>query len=72
MKITQKARVALGEHQSDGMGMGNDGKEFKTIHCQCGWGAQFYYKDLPDGESNATPYLNGLIAGHQIEEMENV
>lgn len=71
MKVTQKARVALGEHQlaSTGTFSGTSGYGL-VAHCRCGWSAQFNYNQLPADDPNATPYIDGLMVGHQIEKME--
>lgn len=73
MKITQKARAELGRHQIASTGnyvVGSEGG--LTVNCRCGWSAEFPYTRLPDGEFNAAPYLDGLMAEHQVEWMEEV
>lgn len=70
MKITQKATVALGQHQLASTGNYTNGTDGGlTVHCRCGWTADFPYSQFPDN-GNATPYIDGLMATHQIEKME--
>lgn len=72
MKITQKATVALGQHQLASTGTYQKPPDDRglTVYCRCGWSVDFPFSHLPDGAFNATPYLDGLMATHQIEKME--
>lgn len=72
MKITQKATAELGRHQLASTGSYTRGADDRglSVNCRCGWHAEFDFSQLPDGEFNATPYIDGMIATHQIEKME--
>lgn len=73
MQITQKARVELGEHQIAATGVisGNKPADYgSSLTCSCGEYLTFMHIDLQDDESDATPYLYGLMASHQIQMME--
>lgn len=71
MKVTQKATVALGQHQIMARGMYQTGTESGgSVTCECGETMFFNYADLPHDALDASPYLYGLMAAHQIEKME--
>lgn len=68
MKITNKARTALGEHQSRGVNMAySDADIFHVITCSCGERFEVKYED---GQPLLEPTLHGLLTEHQVKMME--
>lgn len=68
MIVTKKAQVVLGQHQLASTGV--IAGEGLQANCRCGFSARFLFSQLPAGESNMTPYVDGLMVAHQVEMME--